>query len=267
MIKSVRFFTALLFIVSAPAVAQSPIPRASIQQSLGFEDQTSSTLTGWWSNPPGSVFADDQTVHSGHWSVRLQRDAQSAGAYSVITRRIPVDFQGKGVELRGYLRLRDVSGFAGFWLREDDADGQMLYLENMASQQVKGTHDWANYNILLPLHPRAQTLYFGVLIGGTGTLWADDLELFVDGKPIAEAPAAAPRGLSLPADHEFDSGSRIALTSLTPVQIANLATLARVWGFLKYYHPVITAGHRHWDYDLFRIMPAVLAAPDFRSCQ
>jgi hypothetical protein len=28
------------------------------------------------------------------------------------------------------------------------------------------------------------------------------------------------------------------------------------------HHPAITSGQRHWDYELFRILPAILAAPD-----
>ena len=61
-------------------------------------------------------------------------------------------------------------------------------------------------------------------------------------------------------DREFDHGSGIQLEELTPLQIGNLATLARVWGFLKYHHPAITAGKHQWDYDLFRIMPQILSA-------
>src|SRR5207244_3237455 len=44
------------------------------------------------------------------------------------------------------------------------------------------------------------------------------------------------------------------------VQTQNLVTLGKVWGFVKYHHPAVTAGQRHWDYELFRIMPKVLAA-------
>ena len=69
----------------------------------------------------------------------------------------------------------------------------MLSLENMWSQQVKGTHDWAEYRITLPINPNAKQLFFGVLVSGTGTLWADDLGLLVDGKPIAEVPTPYPR--------------------------------------------------------------------------
>lgn len=249
--------TAVLLSACVPMLAQPTNSRATVQQSLDFEDQSSTALRGWYANPPDTVSADDHVVHTGHWSVRLQRDSQSAGTFSVITRRLPVDFRGGVVELRGYLRLQNVSGKAGLWLRQD-ADGKPVAIENMDSQQVTGTHDWAQYRITLPINPVAQMIFFGILASGTGTVWADDLELLVDGKPIADASPVS----SLPGDHEFASSSQIAVNNLTPMQVSNLVTLARVWGLLKYHHPAITAGQRQWDYDLFRIIPAVLAAPD-----
>jgi hypothetical protein len=255
-----RAFLLLALSLSMPVQAQDALSRANLQSVLGFEDQTSTALSGWHSYPPGTVSADDQVAHSGHWSVRLQRDTHSAGTFSVITLKLPIDFQGSMVELHGFLRLKDVSDSAGLWLRED-ADGRMLSLENMQSQQVKGSREWTEYRITLPVDSQAQELYFGVLESGTGTLWADDLQLLVDGKPIAQAPSKKVQA-SLPTDHEFDRGSGIQITALTPVQIESLVTLGRVWGFLKYYHPAITGGHRNWDYDLFRVLPAVLAAPD-----
>lgn len=74
---------------------------------------------------------------------------------------------------------------------------------------------------------------------------------------------AGDRGVAaVPADHEFDAGSRVAIDALTPIQVENLALLGKVWGFLKYHHPRVAAGGRRWDGDLFRVMPEVLAAPD-----
>jgi hypothetical protein len=256
----IAILAALFLAAGAPVLAQTSVSRATVQQSLGFEDQTSAALTGWYANPPGTVTADDSIVHTGKWSVRLQRDAQSAGTFSVITRKLPVDFQGGTVELRGDLRLKDVSGNAALWLRQD-GDCQILSLENMDSQRVKGTRDWGQYRITLPINPDAEQLYFGVIVAGTGTLWADDLELLVDGKPIADA-VAAPVKPGLPAGQEFCSSSHVVVKDLTSVQVANLVTLARVWGFLKYHHPAVTSGQRRWDFDLFRVMPAILAAPD-----
>ncbi len=248
---------AVFLAVSVSSFAQQAVTRANVQQSMGFEDQKGPVLAGWYGSPPDTLAADNTVHHSGQWSVRLHRDDKSGNAFSVITRILPVDFQGGTLELRGWFRLQDVTGNAALWLRQDGG-GKMLSLENMDSQQVKGTRDWAQYRITLPVNPGAEKLLFGVILAGTGTLWADDLELLVDGKPIAEAVPFP----GLPEDHEFDSGSRIVLDNLTPIQISNLATLARVWGFLKYHHPAITAGQRNWDYDLFRILPVILAASD-----
>ena len=78
--------------------------------------------------------------------------------------------------------------------------------------------------------------------------------------PVAAAPKRVPTVLD--SDHQFDNGSGITLTTLSSTQIANLVTLAKVWGFVKYHHPAVTSGQHHWDYDLFRVMPDVLAAPD-----
>lgn len=79
----------------------------------------------------------------------------------------------------------------------------------------------------------------------------------VDGKPRVE-----PERTVVDLDKEFDAGSRIVLKDLTRTQIANLAMLGKVWGFLKYHHPSVAAGKRHWDYDLFRVLPRVLNAAD-----
>ena len=85
-------------------------------------------------------------------------------------------------------------------------------------------------------------LFVGIVAWGMGVLFA-------------QSTPASP-------DSEFGVRSGIALEELTPIQIENLVTLGRVWGFLKYHHPRVTAGERSWDYDLFRIMPLILAAPN-----
>ena len=130
----------------------------------------------------------------------------------------------------------------------------------MQPQQIKGTTDWAEHAITLAVHPDARQLVFGVLLAGTGRVWADDLRLLVDGKPVWEAPKAVRPKTPLDLDRDFDTGSGVVMRELTPVQIANLVLLGKVWGFLKYHHPAVTTGTRHWDYELFRVLPAVLAA-------
>ena len=247
---------------SAQTPLTTPTDQASLTKILGFENEhTGDTPGGWFANPPGTVFMDDKIVHSGQWSVRIERKPQSAGAFSVIGRPISWEFSGsKSIEMRGYLRTEDVTGYAGLWLRQDNGS-EMLALENMQSQELKETHDWAEYKITLPVRAETKSLVFGVLMAGTGKVWADDLQILVDGKPVWELTKTPAPTTVLDRDHEFDSGSRIVLSNLSAVQIQNLATAGKVWGFLKYHHPLIVAGGRHWDYELLRILPAILAAP------
>lgn len=243
-----------------------PVRDRTLGPILTFETQRAAGPLGdWGGGPAGTLFADNQVVHSGLWSARIERTATSPNQFSTMTRVMPVDFTGGKIELRGFLRTEDVSGYAGMWLREDSDAGPSVAFDNMQDRGPKGTTEWTEYSIVLPLRPTAARIAYGVLASGTGKTWADDLQLLVDGKPIWEAPhldRPEPVKTVVDLDHEFDRGSGISFTTLSRVQIANLAMLGKVWGFLKYHHPAIAAGKRHWDYDLFRVMPAVLAAPD-----
>src|SRR5205807_2202783 len=202
--------------------------------------------------------ADRDVVHGGKWSARIERNSTSPNAFSTLTKSIPIDFAGTTIELRGFLRTEDVTDFVGLWMREDGESGSVAF-GNMQEKQLKGTTGWSEYSVILPFRAEAKQLFFGVLLAGTGKAWADDLLLLVDGKPIWEVPAVERPKTVIDTDHEFDDGSGVILKDLTKVQIDNLATLGKVWGFLKYHHLQVTSGKHQWDYDLFRIMPAILA--------
>lgn len=242
--------------------AAKPTDHFALAAALAFETQPVGDMPGGWGGgPPGTIFADDKVFHGGQRSARIERHPDSPSNFSTITKSIPMDFSGATVELRGFLRTEDVSDFVGLWMRED-GESPALAFDNMQARQLKGTTDWKEYSIALPLHPEARQLVFGVLVSGTGKAWADDLQLLVDGKPVWDAPRVDRPTTILDRDHEFDGGSGVSITELTKIQIDNLVTLGKVWGFLKYHHPKVTSGERHWDYDLFRVLPAVLAARD-----
>jgi C-terminal processing protease CtpA/Prc len=257
--------------VAQSSVAEEPsrvsiaprLERSQLQSLLNFEmPQDVGAPAGWIASPSSTVFTDRSVVHGGEWSARIERSADSPGAFSNFRVHIPIDFLGTTIELRGFLRTRDVKDFAGLWMREDGAVAKNLALDNMQSQQVKGTRDWTEYAIRLPLHPEARELVLGALLSGTGTVWVDDLQLLIDGKLLWDVPHVDIPLSGFELDHEFDKGSGVTLGALSKVQIDNLATLGKVWGFLKYHHPDITSGRRNWDYDLFRVLPKVLAATD-----
>jgi C-terminal processing protease CtpA/Prc len=229
---------------------------------LNFEtEQKGATPAGWNGWPAGTVFLDQEIVHGGKWAARMERTDSSSGDFSGLAKTVPLDFAGQWIEIRGFLRSEGVTGYFGLWAREDGSSPTLAF-ESMQKQQIKGTNDWKEYSIRLPVKDEANRLTFGVLVGGAGKVWADDLQVLVDGKPVWEAEKRKRPLTPNDTDHEFDNTSGIKLESLTPVQIENLATLAKVWGFLKYHHPDVTSGKRQWDYALFRFMPTILAAPD-----
>jgi C-terminal processing protease CtpA/Prc len=225
-----------------------------------------SAPAGWFGGPAGTFVVDDKEEHGGQRTVRLERKPDSTGAFSSVAKVIPVDFAGSTLEWRGFLRTEDVSDFAGLWMREDK-EGASVEFDNMQARKLKGSTGWTAYSITLPLHPGAQQVVVGALMSGTGKAWVANLELLVDGKPIADVPKAELAKTVLDSDHRFDSASGVTLAALTPTQVDNLVLLGKVWGFLKYYHPQVTEGKLHWDYELLRELPAILAAPDRAAAQ
>jgi len=232
---------------------------ANLKRLLGFELEPQGKTPGGWSSMGGGVFVDENVKHSGNRSVRIER--KEAEGVSGVMQMLPIDFEGKEIELRGFARTEEIGNAIGLWLRQD-GDRPNLAFATTEGQGIRGTTGWAEYSVKLPLHPEARQLVFGFLVAGSGRAWADDLELLVDGKPVWDAPKAERLITALDRDHEFDAGSKLSLTSLSLAQIDNLVTLGRVWGFLKYHHPKVMSGQVQWDYELFRVLPEILAAPD-----
>lgn len=234
---------------------------ATLNDTLSFElPSPPGSIAGWYSWPDSTVFVDSAIVHGGRQAVRFTRGPASLQSFSGISRTLPARFAGDTLELRGWLRTADVAGgFAGLWLREDGRSGSLQF-DNMENRKIAGTTPWTEYRIRLPLDPKARSLVYGALLVGTGTAHVDNLQLLVDDQPINEAPLAVRETTAVDRDHEFDAGSRIMLTRPSPIQIENLVLLGKVWGFVKYHHSRVTAGRSHWDYELFRAVPAVLAS-------
>ncbi len=267
---SARLMIVHLLIVAFIARLETPLfaaeslapPNSSADVNLDFVEAEGKPMpVGWRGGPPETISIDAETAHDGKPSVRIERTVASPKVFSTLTRSIPIDFKGDKIEIKGFIKTDDVSGFAGLWLREDGPTGQLEF-DNMQQRQLKGTTGWTEYSIELPLDEAARDLYFGFLVSGTGKAWVGGLRLMVDGKPISEAPKVERIQTILDRDHEFDGGSKINFSQLNSVQVTNLAKLSMVWGFLKYHHPKVTSGQVQWDYELFRVMPRILAAGD-----
>jgi C-terminal processing protease CtpA/Prc len=213
------------------------------------------------------VVADSLTHHGGRYALRLGSTGQppEAGEFGVTSQRVPATFQGKTLKFTGYVKTKDVqNGYAGLWMRVDGPAGTLAF-DNMSKRPIKGTTDWQQYTISLPLDEEAQTIYIGGLLPATGTMWLDDLTLTVDDKPLVQAPPKLVAHYKAEQDTAFRHGSGLIIDNLSPQQIDNLAVLGRVWGFVKYYHPAVARGDYNLDAELVRVLPKVLAAKDLKA--
>lgn len=242
--------------LSLPVAAQSP---ASFDGSFESKKPGGGLPSGWidW----GSNYRlaiDDSTHYEGHGALRITPYEKRGGNdFGCTVMRIPVTFAGKTISLNGYLKLDSVTnGYAGLFMRVDDKSGAVYKMDNMQKQRLQGTTGWKKYSITLSLPPGGGTVYAGAINHSNGNIWADNLEVWIDGKPLKEAPPL--RVFKADSDHAFDKGSGINISGLTPLQITHLEVLGKVWGFLKYYHPTVMAGEYNWDYELFRILPGIL---------
>ena len=56
----------------------------------------------------------------------------------------------------------------------------------------------------------------------------------------------------------LSSNSIFAQKNLTETE--KLASTAKIWGFLKYYHPEVADGTYNWDGELFKVLPKIKTA-------
>ena len=252
-------FLLLAFVL---AIGSCQLPLQAQQWNFGFENLNPSNqqpegLHQWGRGY--SLTADSNVRHSGKYSARIEPTAAASFSdFGSWVFTLPAQYEGSKIELRGYLKLQDVTGgFVGLIMRIDGESG-MLQFDNMQQRGIRGTADWQQYSIQLPLPADAKSIYVGAIIQGKGTIWVDDLELLIDGKNFSEAKLKQQKVYKASQDSEFDNGSGITAIELSPQTTENLTTLGMVWGFLKYYHPSVAAGDFQWDYELFRVMRDVL---------
>lgn len=143
---------------------------------------------GWFAagNKPRDyeMTTDRSIVHGGSASASVKCVAHAADGFGTLMQTCKADsFRGKRVRFSGYVRSAGVVDWAGLWLRVDGPTAgdskvpEMLGFDNMQQRPIKGTKDWAKYEIVLDIPERAQELAYGILLSHTGQVWMDDLKM------------------------------------------------------------------------------------------
>lgn len=232
--------------------------------NLDFEKVKKASPIGW-SNFGSSSYIltlDSTQIKAGKYAASIQVK-EGTPDFKAWALTIPNNYAGKKITLSGYIKTENVTdGYAGLWMRIDPS----VAFNNMSKNGVKGTTDWARYEITLDMNPeKTKQIVLGGLLVGKGKMWLDNLKVTIDGKDINEFKPLQRRSFPAEKDKEFDKGSLITDIPGNNTQLKNLRSLGLIWGFLKYYHPNIAKGNYNWDYALFRILPKVINAENKKS--
>jgi len=145
---------------------------------------------GWYfhDSHPGSyqfeLSADRSPSSKRSASIRSLKVAKKGFAYLAQTIS-PYAYSGKRVKLSGYMKTKDVKGWAGLWMRlkgfddecTEDEEERTLGYDNMEELPVVGDTNWKKYEIVLDVPVESNSLVFGGMLNGEGTVWLDDFKL------------------------------------------------------------------------------------------
>ncbi|MBN1210093.1 MAG: AraC family transcriptional regulator [Myxococcaceae bacterium] len=105
------------------------------------------------------------------------------------------DFRGKRLRFSAAVRVKDVDGWAGLWMRVEGADPkQPLGFDNMQSRSLVGTLGCKRFDVVLDVPVEATTVMAGLLLSGTGEAWLDGVRFEVVDRsvPVTDLLASRP---------------------------------------------------------------------------
>jgi len=186
---------ALLGIDGGPRPAPRAVPAPGAPESadplnLSFDRVEGGLPRGWRTGVGGGATAqpvDGVTVvetsndsRTGAGGLHLQ-SREKDRLVAAVNQRSAEGLHGKRVVLRGWIRTNAVldPGWAGLWLRVDgttEPDPPALGpFDNMSDRGLVGTADWQPASVFVDVPADATGVSFGVILGGAGDAWYDDL--------------------------------------------------------------------------------------------
>jgi len=125
------------------------------------------------------VGTDTSVAHSGDRSGFLVARPEARG-FGTLMQAFRADlFRGRRLRLSAFVRTADVEHWAALWMRVDGPNEDTLAFDNMQDRPILGTKDWRQYRVVLDVPENSEIIAFGVLLGGGGRVWLDDVSFDV----------------------------------------------------------------------------------------
>lgn len=121
---------------------------------------------------------DNSVQHDGKYAATIKSNTKSIKGFGTLMQScLPDKYLGKKVKISGFMRSENVTGWAGFWFRVDQANSaKSLAFDNMQDRAIKGTTEWKQYEIILEVPKNASNLAYGALLSGTGQIWFSNIK-------------------------------------------------------------------------------------------
>lgn len=127
------------------------------------------------------VDLDRTEVHMGRASatVKAKPGASESGFATLMQMFASDHYRGQRLKLSAFVKGKNITGWAGLWMRVDHKNGEMLKFDNMQNRQIKHTSEWSQYDIVLDIPSDSYSISFGVLQSGGGQVWVDNFRFEV----------------------------------------------------------------------------------------
>jgi erythromycin esterase len=127
---------------------------------------------------------DRKVVHGGKASGYVRMKGAADGDFGTLGQAVQAKaYRGKRLRLSAFVKTDGAAEGAALWMRVD-GKGATLAFDNMDDRRVKGTKDWAKYEVVLDVPEKATAITFGLLLKGNGQVWLDDVALEAVGKDV-----------------------------------------------------------------------------------
>ncbi len=151
--------------------------------------------TGWFkagSDPKSYDMGIDKGAgQNGKNTATIKSNAKKIKGFGTLMQNcLPDNYLGKRVRMTGMVKTKDVSDWAGLWLRVDEkSSNNSPSFDNMKDgkkdRSIKGTTDWTKYEIVLDVPLNSSNLAYGALLVGTGQIWFDDIKFEIVDNSVA----------------------------------------------------------------------------------
>lgn len=126
-------------------------------------------------------------------SVAHYASKRESEGFGTLMQTVKADkYLGKRVRYSAKVKHRNVSAWAGLWMRVDGKDEAPLGFDNMENRALKGTGDWKQYEVVLDVPDTAVAIAFGILLEGQGEVWIADVNVKEVDKSVAVTSSLAP---------------------------------------------------------------------------